>query len=373
MARDPHGNKLGRNDPCWCGSGRKFKQCHLQRASEPHPSRVELFDALKASFSDKYCSCSLDRRRECKGNIVRAHSLSRRNALAAVTEEGHVFSLTPHWPSLFFKDKFEFKNKSAHEASTFTGFCEYHDNEIFRDLDRHEFDGGKTLTVLSAYRTVCREIFMKKGHISTGEHGRRLDRGRSPERQLFIQEATTATIDGATAALEELSDFKKILETSLRSANYDDFRVLNLHFPASPELVTAGAFNPTHTLSGDFIQDLSLPTYSQNICFSILPTKTQTFWASLLWQKSHTLLDKLTDDLRTNFCTVGGIYALATAHIENTFLRPSFWASLDNEKKAFFHFLSLMDVLHFDYVRAKAAADALSEFRPTLPDQVVAE
>jgi uncharacterized protein YecA (UPF0149 family) len=20
--------KLGRNDPCWCGSGKKFKQCH---------------------------------------------------------------------------------------------------------------------------------------------------------------------------------------------------------------------------------------------------------------------------------------------------------------------------------------------------------
>jgi preprotein translocase subunit SecA len=23
------GNKLGRNDPCWCGSGRKYKNCHM--------------------------------------------------------------------------------------------------------------------------------------------------------------------------------------------------------------------------------------------------------------------------------------------------------------------------------------------------------
>jgi preprotein translocase subunit SecA len=22
------GEKIGRNEPCWCGSGRKFKQCH---------------------------------------------------------------------------------------------------------------------------------------------------------------------------------------------------------------------------------------------------------------------------------------------------------------------------------------------------------
>jgi preprotein translocase subunit SecA len=32
--RDPQtpttntGRKLGRNDPCWCGSGKKFKKCH---------------------------------------------------------------------------------------------------------------------------------------------------------------------------------------------------------------------------------------------------------------------------------------------------------------------------------------------------------
>ena len=22
-------NKPGRNEPCWCGSGKKYKQCHL--------------------------------------------------------------------------------------------------------------------------------------------------------------------------------------------------------------------------------------------------------------------------------------------------------------------------------------------------------
>jgi preprotein translocase subunit SecA len=22
------GRKLGRNDPCWCGSGKKYKRCH---------------------------------------------------------------------------------------------------------------------------------------------------------------------------------------------------------------------------------------------------------------------------------------------------------------------------------------------------------
>jgi preprotein translocase subunit SecA len=24
------GPQLGRNDPCWCGSGKKYKNCHMQ-------------------------------------------------------------------------------------------------------------------------------------------------------------------------------------------------------------------------------------------------------------------------------------------------------------------------------------------------------
>jgi hypothetical protein len=30
--RNP-GASLGRNDPCWCGSGKKFKNCHLGKSS----------------------------------------------------------------------------------------------------------------------------------------------------------------------------------------------------------------------------------------------------------------------------------------------------------------------------------------------------
>jgi SEC-C motif len=26
--------KLGRNDPCWCGSGKKYKKCHIDRKDQ---------------------------------------------------------------------------------------------------------------------------------------------------------------------------------------------------------------------------------------------------------------------------------------------------------------------------------------------------
>lgn len=36
--RDAHGRKLGRNDPCWCGSGKKLKRCHRDAVPPEHPS-----------------------------------------------------------------------------------------------------------------------------------------------------------------------------------------------------------------------------------------------------------------------------------------------------------------------------------------------
>jgi uncharacterized protein YecA (UPF0149 family) len=39
--------KLGRNDPCWCGSGKKYKRCHLQ-ADEKKRSAILARNTCKA-------------------------------------------------------------------------------------------------------------------------------------------------------------------------------------------------------------------------------------------------------------------------------------------------------------------------------------
>jgi preprotein translocase subunit SecA len=31
--RTPTGEKIGRNDPCYCGSGKKYKKCHLTQGA----------------------------------------------------------------------------------------------------------------------------------------------------------------------------------------------------------------------------------------------------------------------------------------------------------------------------------------------------
>ena len=353
MARSPNGQKLGRNQPCWCGSGVKYKNCHLNRDSEKPVSRAEALQGFFSSFSAKECLCPDDWKSQCSGNIVRAHSLSRRNALRAVTEAGHVFSFTPDWGQVFHKSQFVFKEKSAREASTFTGFCGYHDNTIFASLDRQDFDGSAELTVLSAYRTLCREIFVKTAHLRTTELAKTMDRGSLPVEQLLLQEAVSGVASGVESALFELKDIRAQFETALKTYDYSSFGYCNFYFRRAPDLVSAGGFNPSHTVSGAFLQDLgNLATYSQNVFLSVLPS-ADGFWASFLWPRGYELIDEFVKDVEQSYATVGGIYAVALAHIENTFLRPTFWKGLSTAHKNRFKFLAMLDVMHRDYESAK--------------------
>ncbi len=212
----PEGQKLGRNQPCWCGSGVKYKNCHLNRDFEKPVTRTEALQGFFSSFSAKECLCPDDWKSQCSGNIVRAHSISRRNALMAVTEAGHVFSFTPDWGQLFHKNQFVLKEKSARDASTFTGFCGYHDNTIFASLDRQDFDGSAELTVLSAYRTLCQEIFMKNAHLRTTELAKTMDKGSSPIQQLLLQEAVSGVVAGAESPSSNSRIFERSLKQRLR-------------------------------------------------------------------------------------------------------------------------------------------------------------
>jgi len=44
------GAKIGRNDPCHCGSGRKYKNCHASQDSSGPPARRWLFGVVIIAF-----------------------------------------------------------------------------------------------------------------------------------------------------------------------------------------------------------------------------------------------------------------------------------------------------------------------------------
>jgi hypothetical protein len=38
--KNQRNTELGRNDPCWCNSGKKYKKCHMEEDAQKHSRRL---------------------------------------------------------------------------------------------------------------------------------------------------------------------------------------------------------------------------------------------------------------------------------------------------------------------------------------------
>ncbi len=62
--------KIGRNDPCWCGSGKKLKKCHPDSSRDGF-SFYDFEKIRKEVFSKKTCMVSKERN-DCSKRICKA-------------------------------------------------------------------------------------------------------------------------------------------------------------------------------------------------------------------------------------------------------------------------------------------------------------
>lgn len=158
-----HKNKIGRNDPCWCGSGKKYKKCHYGRESMEKQSPFSAEKQLIKNYSKKYCLHPGASENECNGYIVKAHTIQRSGGLSKIAENGHVLAFRPNMKTLIETGgKILPKPLGIRKASTFTGFCEYHDSSTFERIEKHPFKTEKEQCFLLSYRALCRELFTKK-------------------------------------------------------------------------------------------------------------------------------------------------------------------------------------------------------------------
>jgi len=250
--------KLGRNDPCWCGSGIKFKKCHLGRESEPQVQPWEASAMFRKAFSAKLCSAPVDMHADCSRKIIRAHTVPRSGSLAKIAENGHVYALVPSLENLIkHQGVLHPQLVGINSASTFTGFCSYHDNKLFAPIEQQQFTGTEEQCFLLAYRAQAREVFTKTAAAASAKDHLTLDRGRSVVAQMEIQAFASAYNEGLQAAMKDIAHHKPRFEAPLISGDYSTVRAYVVSFDDPPPVMCSGAFGPEQDFSGRNLQDLS--------------------------------------------------------------------------------------------------------------------
>lgn len=330
---------ISRNDPCWCSSGKKYKKCHLDRDKKSPIGRSELESHGKQR--SKKCSAFDLQDGLCSGGIIQAHTISKSGSLKSISENGHVMGTKPSLAQLIKNNgKLTLSYVGINQASTFTGFCSYHDKKLFAPLEDCPITISDEQLFLLAYRSLSRELYAKQETTKTAELFREADRGRNIVEQFAIQAGANAYGFGIDLALQELNSMKSNMDEMLKNKDYSSVNHCIIELASLPKILVSASTQPEFDFNGSRLQDFGSTSQAMShIIFNCISYDQRGCFVFSWLDDSNKICNRFIDSLiglgeqeipnaLVRFC-----YSFA----ENTWASPKWWESLNpNQTKIIF-------------------------------------
>ncbi len=328
--------KLGRNDLCWCGSGKKYKFCHLNREREPSPLHQEVIQQFHQAFDKKYCLHPSANLNACQGKIIKAHTIQLNGGLNLIARNSHVYKFFGDFTTLKrTSGKLEARLIGIKNASTFTGFCSYHDNVVFSPLEKHPFQPTLEQIFLLSYRPICRELFTKRAALATMPYYRTIDRGKPLSEQISIQTIANSLTIGTEIGLKDIEYQKSLYDDVLIKGDFSPVRYYMLKLNTIPDIMCSGALFFDIDFAGNVLQDFSkVDQRKAGFAFSIIGSQTG---GSIVfsWLNDSVIGNRFIRslDMLSNTEIPHAIVRFVFEFFENTYFAPDWWESLTQEQQ----------------------------------------
>jgi hypothetical protein len=332
------GKKLGRNKPCWCGSGKKYKRCHLSRESQERQNPWEAERELRKALSRKTCSVPEQWKSECKGVPIRAHTVPKSTSLKSIARAGHVYGYT-----FSFAQLTEHKGKpppvliGINKASTFTGFCSKHDTELFATIENTAFSTSNEQCFLLAYRALAREVYTKDASAALSEVRRDSDKGRPMAEQFAIQAHSFLFDVGLAAGQRDNYRHLAEMQNVLATQDYSRVKAYVIELKEPPPVMCSGGIFPEETFDGEMLHDLGDPAEHADLLTITSFYDGTNGYVALVWLEGS---DERCMPFVESLCAIP-THALTNALIrmffeclENVFIQPDWWEALSMRQQA---------------------------------------
>lgn len=329
--------KIGRNDPCWCGSGIKYKRCHLNRHEQRPIERWQAAQAFREAYSRPTCLAPDGAKDRCSKKVVRAHTVPKSSSLQAIARNGHVYSFVPSMENLEKnRGKLLPELVGINRASTFTGFCSEHDNRLFAPLEKREFVADEEQCFLLAYRALARECYTKEASASLGQLRQQADKGRSRDAQQQLQALMFLFDVGVRAGVRDNRLYKEQFDKMLEAQDFRQLRSYVICLESPPPVMCSAAFFPEEDFSGCLLQDIADLEATPDLMSVTSFASGKSGYVVFSWLEQCdksclpmiNTLSKVPDEQLASALT-----RLFFEHIENVFLQPDWWESLDDAQK----------------------------------------
>ncbi len=267
--------------------------------------------------------------------IISAHTIQKSRQLKNIAEDGKVYRFSGDLSILNRTNGIpESKIICINKASTFPGFCKRHDNDLFRPIDQDPLLTHPLQVGLYAYRSLCREFFLKENAIGLWttlvDHPELSDRNRS---------LVAASLAGNKLGFNRLLFHKQKFEASIQSGSFQDFQHTTFSSKMPFPIQVSGVYCPDFDFFGAPLQNLANPT-SPLDCLAFFTAPSIDGWSlCFAWHNSS---DRACSALLRSLATiVHEGHSLDTALLrfvfscsENHAFRISWWDNLPLSHKA---------------------------------------
>lgn len=273
---------------------------------------------------------------ECDGDIGRSHTISNSQSLSLIEENKHVLVRNINLFSKCENKLLEFKSTSINEALAFPGFCNQHDRNLFKSLDKSPFMATQEQLFLQAYRCACREYYFKACQIDAFLDANQIAefQGLPNDKEYKLSTELEIVKLSMEAGMADAISMKNKFENHLA---YNEFRRLQsyvIHFSNPPVFACAGSFFPDYLSNGELLQNfMDFDKNMENLFVSVVPDKAGTF----------VLLSFFDDETRSptrfieNFIATDNLTCrllwMCMTRLENLAVKPSWWLGLSEKTR----------------------------------------
>ncbi|MDW6023181.1 hypothetical protein SAZ10_15595 [Mesorhizobium sp. BAC0120] len=142
-------------------------------------------------------------------------------------------------------------------ASTFTGFCSFHDDAIFAPVEKAPFTATPEQCFLLGYRGMARERYTKQSSARMSPLRRFADRGKRIDRQVEIQMLNELFEYGLAVGLNDTLAQMDEYSARLKSGDYSDVRAYVIETVGPPPIMCSAGWLPSSDFEGTELQDIA--------------------------------------------------------------------------------------------------------------------
>lgn len=298
----------------------------------------KILNKINKEYNDagRIKECFYHKKEECQGKIKQAHSIQKNGKLTVLEANVngnmcvYTFANASQSRQNFMEDLIAIGKK---EASTFFGFCDFHDSRLFSVIENNGFDGSDEHLFLHSYRSFAHSYHLKIQEIkawtnTTSEYRETLEKS-------YGKELIDIKIKQFNALNEHLEKRKKILDNSIENKEYNNLNYLIHEFDGIVPIAVSDVITPTLSFKGEIMNnsDENNLIVSQPI-FTLLPEKDHSILILAAFDydaKSSDFIDDLYKMPKYKF--EKAISSIIIDGCQNTIISPKFWDKLSKKEK----------------------------------------